>query len=154
MASDTVSSALAEDVTLLRAERDIMETLNKYSWAIDYGREDEYLDCFLETGVYQVKGFRTSTPKRVEGRAALQAYFRARSPKSQQKHISTTPMIKVEGDHAVVETFFIGFNADDGRPQLFLIGRYLDRMVRCPDGVWRIEERDFEGENDPPADKR
>jgi hypothetical protein len=60
-------------------------------------------------------------------------------------------MIRVQGDRATVESFFIGFNADDGRPQLFLIGRYTDQMVRCPDGAWRFQERVFEGENDPPG---
>jgi hypothetical protein len=154
MASDTAASSLSEQVALLRAERDILETINRYSWAIDYGREQEYLDCFTEDGAYQVKGYRTSTPKRIEGREGLRAYFRARNPGSQQKHISTTPLIKVEGDRASVETFFIGFNADDGRPQLFLIGRYADRFVRCSDGAWRIQERIFEGENDPPPDRR
>src|SRR5258708_7486807 len=153
MASDTTTKTLAEDVGLLKAERDIMHTINRYSWALDYGREDDYLDCFTEDGAYQVRGFRTSEPKRVEGREGLRGYFRGRSPKSQQKHITTTPQIDVQGDRATVDSFFIGFNADDGVPQLFLIGRYVDRMRRDPDGTWRIEERIFEGENDPPKAK-
>jgi hypothetical protein len=150
MATDTTTQDLARDVALLKAERDIWHTMNRYSWAIDYGREEDYLDCFTEDGVYQVRGFRNGEAKRFEGRETLRAYFRARSPKSQQKHISTTPQMEVNGDSATVETFFIGFNANDGVPQLFLIGRYVDTMHRDSDGTWRIAERIFEGENDPP----
>jgi ketosteroid isomerase-like protein len=153
MATDTTTHELARAVAQLKAERDIMHTINRYSWAIDYGREDDYLDCFTEDGAYQVKGFRTSEPKRVEGRDALRTYFRNRTPKSQQKHISTSPQIDLAGDTATAETFFIGFNADDGVPQLFLIGRYVDHLRRGSDGAWRIAERIFEGENDPPKPK-
>jgi len=143
--------SLAEEISLLRAERDIRHTLDRYSHAIDYGNEEEYLDCFTEAAVYQVRPDRSSPPQRVEGREALRAYFRGRTPRSVQKHVTTAPLISVDGEQATVESYFIGFNVDDGVPQLFAIGTYHDTVIRSGDDRWRIVERIYEGENGPPV---
>jgi hypothetical protein len=60
-------------------------------------------------------------------------------------HILGQSLIKVDGDSAVAETFFLGLMrlhpADDGTMRLNqLAGRFVDRLERS-DGGWKIRHR-------------
>jgi hypothetical protein len=52
------------------------------------------------------------------------------------------PVIMVSGDQATVQSYFTRLDAThDGRPFIRAFGRYMDRMVKGTDGVWRFKER-------------
>jgi hypothetical protein len=60
-------------------------------------------------------------------------------------HILGQSLIKVDGDTAGAETFFIAFmrlpDSDNGLPRMNqLIGRFVDRLERI-DGIWKIRRR-------------
>ena len=57
-------------------------------------------------------------------------------------HISSNPIIEVDGDTATAETDFLVVNrVEHGRAFSSLVGRYRDRLRRRPDGRWVITTR-------------
>jgi hypothetical protein len=44
-------------------------------------------------------------------------------------------------NEARVESMFCRWDNRDGVPYTSCYGRYVDRMVKCLDGVWRFKER-------------
>ena len=50
------------------------------------------------------------------------------------------PAITVNGDQATVQSYFARLDARAGRSFIRAFGRYLDRMVKDADGVWRFKE--------------
>jgi ketosteroid isomerase-like protein len=59
-------------------------------------------------------------------------------------HILGQSLIKIDGDTAAAETFFLGLfqvAGSDGTPRLNqLVGRFIDRLERI-DGKWKIKHR-------------
>jgi hypothetical protein len=47
----------------------------------------------------------------------------------------------VDGDRCVVHSYFMVLTAHPTGSFVRVFGRYRDRLVRCPDGRWRFEER-------------
>jgi|SRR5918996_629879 hypothetical protein len=127
----------------LETERAILRTLYRYGHSIDYGLEQEWVDCFTEDGVFDVRR-RVGPSARHEGRAALAAFIaqHTRAPGKYHKHMLIEPVITVHDDQATVQSYFTRMDAtSDGRPFIRAFGRYLDRMVKETDGVWRFKER-------------
>ena len=57
-------------------------------------------------------------------------------------HISSNPIIEIDGDNAIAETDFLVVNRDErGRAHSSLVGRYRDRLRRREDGRWVITTR-------------
>jgi ketosteroid isomerase-like protein len=57
-------------------------------------------------------------------------------------HVSSNPIIEVDGDTATAETDFLVVNRDrSGRAHSSLVGRYRDRLRRREDGRWVITTR-------------
>jgi hypothetical protein len=55
------------------------------------------------------------------------------------------PRITLLSDtEARVESMFCRWDNHEGVPYTSCHGRYVDRMVKCPDGVWRFKERTAE----------
>ena len=51
------------------------------------------------------------------------------------------------GDEATAESYFSRLNDSPDGPVVRSFGRYLDVLVRCDDGAWRIRERRLERES-------
>ena len=49
-------------------------------------------------------------------------------------------------NEARVQSMFCRWDNRDGVPYTSCYGRYVDHMVKCPDGVWRFKERTAEME--------
>jgi ketosteroid isomerase-like protein len=131
-------------VARLEAERGVIRTLHSYGHAIDYGDEEGWVDCFTEDGVFDVRGrLGEKQLYRVAGRDALRAFVaeHTRAPELWHKHVVVNEVIDVEGDTATCASYFAVPVAQDGAPPLNYVGRYLDRLVREPDGRWRFAER-------------
>jgi hypothetical protein len=145
---------LERRVQALEDERAILRTLHRYGHCIDYGLDAEWVDCFAPDGVFDLRLRVRGTTRRIVGAAALAAFIATHSnaPSAYHKHLLSEPVITIDGDTATVESFFARVDAaDDGAPYLFSFGRYRDRLRRCRDGAWRIEERIAESEARAPG---
>lgn len=135
---------LAAELELLRAEHDILDTFYRYAKAMDYGIASEWEDVFAEDGVFEVVGEFGPAARRVSGRSELRAYLATKDtprPGIMKKHIYCNPRIHIEGKSATVDSYFLILASTDGVPRLQLFGIYHDRVVKEPDGMWRLKER-------------
>jgi uncharacterized protein (TIGR02246 family) len=135
-------STLEDRLRLLEDERDILKTLHAYGYAIDYGHEDEFLDCWTDDAVLYWP------TKTMRGRDQLRDAFRAHThaPAVYHKHVIVEPRVRIDGDRATVESMFARLDAYPEGPQIKSYGRYLDMLVRSGDGRWRFVERRAEAE--------
>lgn len=136
---------LRAQVAMLMAERAVLDTLYRYGHSIDYGHEEEWLDCFEPGGAFDVR-YRVGAKwsRRYEGRSELAGFIAAhsRAPDRWHKHLLFEPLVTVDGDRATARSYFARLDADsDGTPFVRAFGRYLDELVRGPDGRWRFVER-------------
>ena len=103
---------------------------------------------FDEDGVLQLAG------TVIAGREALRAMFGGAgvSPKWTTPgellkqpgvmHLTTNPVIDVDGDAATAETDMITLRRDqEGKAKITLLARYRDRLRRTDDGHWLISSR-------------
>lgn len=150
---------LAKRVQILEDEKAILHTLYEYGHVLDYGRDpDQWVDLFTEDGVWKGTPVTThagaGSGDRVEGHAAL-AEWLFRGGRSEPEYWEITghrashnsismPDIKIDGDRATVESTLTITREDPTGPIVFAIGRFLDVLVRCPDGKWRFKVRHLE----------
>jgi ketosteroid isomerase-like protein len=136
--------SLAERVRLLEAEREIMRSLFQYGHALDGGDEDQFLDCFTSSGTWVSQGAR----RQFKGTVGLRQFFanHTHAPDVQHKHLILTPLVTLAGDQATVQSCWVRLDEHPDGPYVRSFGRYTDRLVRCPDGRWRIEERLVDGD--------
>ena len=144
--------ALEGRMARLEAERDVLSTLYQLAHAIDYGEHDLWVDCFAADAVFQmveVSARGRTVRVRHEGRPALAAFIPGHSsaPEYFHKHLTTVPMIQVDGDSATSVSYFARIDAGHAGPFLWSFGRYNDRLVRSADGRWRVAERILEVES-------
>jgi hypothetical protein len=156
-----MSKDLEKRIQALEDERDIMDTINAYGHCIDYGLKDEWLDLFTDDGVYHVTMLGKTLPAVVvpqpegglKGKETLRAYISGHTyaPKMYHKHLGIGTRIKLESDKtASAATYFVRMDKTaEGRAYPLVFGRYLDKLVKCPDGKWRFKERKIEMESAP-----
>ena len=161
MAEDMTTDAgqtLADVIRRLdaeEAERAIVRTLHRYVHTLDYGVEDEWLDCFTDDGVFDVR-YREGTvrpdsgpPFRYEGRQALARFIagHTRAPERYHKHLVSAALVTIDGGDARADSYFMRIDDHRGRPYVRSFGRYRDRLVRGADGAWRFALRVVEMES-------
>ena len=160
MADDIVKkvAALEKRLKVLEAERAILSTLYAYAHTIDYGLKDDWLDLFTEDAVYKQEHFGEifpfigieQPPEGLKGRKMLSQFIASHSyaPALWHKHFLVEPVIKLEGDKkASGESYFARLDEDEKGAYIMSYGRYLDKMVKSPDGKWRFKERVCEMES-------
>ena len=136
-------------------ERAIRHTMDLYAHAMDYGEEEVWRDCFTDDALFLVCDVQKDFEPiyRVEGRERLAAYIAAypRPPAVFAKHVCSQILIRVEGEVAHAESFWMAINstggAEGGQPNIMAFGRYKDTLVACPDQRWRFRERICETES-------
>ncbi|HEV3309755.1 MAG TPA: nuclear transport factor 2 family protein [Chloroflexota bacterium] len=158
-------AALTARVRELEDERDIRLTLERYGHSIDYGLEDQWVDCFTEHGVddHRMANMPSewksifpfaefdSGGMRLVGRDALAAFIamHTRPPKSLHKHLVVDTVITrgLDPDKAESASYFL--RVDEAGPDRIIsaFGRYIDQLERCEDGRWRFSERRIELES-------
>ena len=127
---------------------EIRELVERSVRAVDDGDAAALADLFEDDGVLQLAGTVFA------GRAALLAMFGggANRPRWTEPgglllqpgsmHLTTNPVIDVDGDLATAETDMVTFvRGDDGRSRITLLARYRDRLRRGADGRWRLSSR-------------
>ena len=146
------SDAMSERIDRLEVERAIVATLYAYGHALDYGDRDQFLGCFTADAAYVV-AMRIDSGNGFEfhGHDELTGYFdgHTHAPAAWHKHITTNPMVTVDGDRATVTSYFIRVDAgaEAGPAVVTASGRYLDEFARDDAGHWRIRSRRCEVEN-------
>ena len=146
------ADALSERLERLEAERAIVATLYAYGHGLDYGDRDEFLGCFTADAAYVVAmRIRAGDGFEFHGHDELTGYFdnHTHAPAAWHKHVTTNPMVTVDGDRATVTSYFLRVDAgaESGPPAVTASGRYLDELVRDDAGRWRIRSRRCEVEN-------
>ncbi len=139
-----MSTAGEERMAHREDELAILDTLHRYAHTIDDAPAKDWLDCFTDDGVWATRrdgqaaaGF---PERRFQGRAALAELF-ASFEHALTKHVVMTPQIEVDGDRSVAHSYFMTPAVHPTGPFILAFGRFRDRLVRCPDGRWRFEER-------------
>jgi hypothetical protein len=133
----------------LEDERSIIQTLYRYGHSLDYGDEEAYVDCFTDDGVFEVRRRVADVTQRVVGRNARRVFVaqHSRAPEGWHKHMVVQPLINVDGDLASCVSYALVLVDHEDRPLVRDFARYKDRLRRCEDGKWRIEERIAESES-------
>jgi hypothetical protein len=141
------TDALLARLQVLEDERAILQTLYQYGHAMDYGPDADFVDCFTPDAVWDVRmrknpggGFACVGHGAIA--ASLEAQTSVRAPALYAKHLLIEPRIMLNGDEASVQSYFLRTEPrDDGPTQIVASGRYLDTLMRCEDGRWRITQR-------------
>lgn len=119
---------------------EIRQLLAAYCHGCDRGDEVEM------AGTYAAESWDDHGPRKMEGRRfSIETVEESLRTTTVVSHMLGQSFIKVEGDRAGAETYFIAtviYPASDGREETLnqLGGRYVDRLVR-ERGAWRIKER-------------
>src|SRR5579864_3232562 len=88
-AIESILSRLAN----IEDQQGVLDTLHRYAHAIDYGLEDEWVDCFTEDGIFETRpgplGRLGSRGNYAVGREELAAFVarHTRAPERFHKHI-------------------------------------------------------------------
>ncbi|WP_419918214.1 nuclear transport factor 2 family protein [Candidatus Poriferisocius sp.] len=129
------------DVGRLRnlLDRDAIRHIQiRYAWSLDSHRWDALAEVFLADAVADYRG------ERFEGLAAIVAKCASSlEPADASQHLNGCHWADVDGDKAVAGCYFIATKYVAGTPggDTFIVGgKYIDQMVRTPDG-WRIAHR-------------
>ncbi len=136
-------------------ERAVRHTMDLYAHSMDYGHAEIWRDCFTQDALFLVCDVQRDMEEiyRVEGSERLLAYLEAypRPPAVYAKHVCSQILVRMDGDRARAESFWIAFNSKGGEggdaPNIMAFGRYRDSLVACPDGRWRFSERICETES-------
>ena len=126
----------------LEDERDVVRTLYRYAHGLDYGPEAAFLDVFTQHGRWmRVEGRKPA--RSFEGTHGLAQMFRdhTHAPDYYHKHVVVNPQVEVHGDTATAVSYLIYVTDHPDGPYIRAFSRCRDRLARCADGKWRIEER-------------
>ena len=152
-------TSVEQRLQLLEDERAILRTLYTYCHSIDYGLEDQFSDLWCEDATlafsFDVAMARTATGltnRSFDGRTEIIEFFRAHThaPDQYHKHLLLDPRIEVDGDRATAQTYYIRLDEQLAGPVMSSFGRYIDELVRSPDGRWRLRSRQGQAENRVP----
>ncbi len=133
---------LEERLRRLEDERAIVRALEAYGQAIDYGDREMFLGIFTADAALDYSG-----AGRFVGTEEIAQFFSTFSaPETYNKHLVVQPLIEISGDEASVLSSFLFLQKGSEGPMLSHYGRFHDRLVRQPDGSWRIARRRAVGE--------
>jgi hypothetical protein len=144
------TDGLAARVGALEDERAIHAVLHRYGHAIDYGLEQEWIDCFTPDAVFEIRARVTGRHMIASGTQQLAAFAarHTRAPGRFHKHLVADVLVTMNGREAHAESLYARLDATrDGHPYVFSFGRYRDRLRKCDDDVWRLCARIAESES-------
>ena len=136
-------NTLEDRIQRIEDERDIQKVMYSYGAALDYGSEEEWMNCWTNDAVLHWSDLPTCGHEQLC--AAFQAHTHA--PEVFHKHFVVNARISVTGDTATANSIFARLDSYLDGPRLLAFGRYLDKFVRCKDSCWRFSERVAEVES-------
>jgi SnoaL-like protein len=156
MTETTVPSMadMAARLVRLEDERAILDILYQYSQVIDEATgagqkadsaQAAWVDCFVEDGVFAWKPrIEDDWVMRLEGHDALAQFIRrAAFPKGvHENHTLVNPrVVSLDGDRAEAYCYYVILKGTREDVWVNTTGRYIDQLIRCSDGKWRLTER-------------
>lgn len=128
---------MAADRVQEQDEREIIDLAVKYAIAVDERDWTSFRECFTAdaSGDYSVH---------VPTYEALEENARRLMPVTVTHHAVTNFRLSVDGDRATLRCHLVAFHYREGAlgGDTFTIrGAYHDRLVRTPEGGWRISYR-------------
>ena len=138
-------SAMAREIAILLAEREINALIQRYCHCMDLGDEAGWVGCFTETALFDVRHRNGDVVHIENGRAELARYIAGYpKPPEMRRHLYSATLldVDVEAGRASGESYWTLLASGPGGAGLVLaaFGRASDRFVRGADG-WRIERR-------------
>jgi 3-phenylpropionate/cinnamic acid dioxygenase small subunit len=117
-----------------------------YAHALDDGRTDDLVACFLRDGTCELPGMGT-----FEGHDALRGAFAEWKPRRPQRHLVVNTLLTnwSDDDAAAVSDVVFVLQGRTGWA-IQLVGRYHDSF-HCDDGAWRFSSRTAEFVPPPPG---
>jgi ketosteroid isomerase-like protein len=111
---------------------------------IDYGRHLDAGDFGAYAGLFADDGEVLLGPMgRAKGPDAIRSLMASQLDGSVglSYHLITSPMISLDGDTATSSTMWTVLSrTESGSPEVTMVGRHEDELVRTPDG-WRFKRR-------------
>lgn len=127
----------------------IRGVIERYCALLDSGASDELLELFDDDCSFAMMG------RTYRGRAELASVWAGLTPTDRPStlHAVVSPVITVDGDsaRAVTGWAMLDRSGSQGATIIALAGRYLDSLVRGPDGAWRFTDRRVQTLARPPA---
>ena len=136
-------AALKARLQALEDRAAILDTLQNYGHALDYGNVEQLVNCFTDDAVRET--WRPDgTVNRWAGTEGTREFAMTHShaPDKYHKHLVLNSVVELHGDTADAVSYMFRFDAGEGeKSYVWGMGRYVDRMRRDPDGQWRIQRR-------------
>ena len=124
------------------AHEEIRNLLGRYCEAMDAADWDAVGALFADAALTDDAGHEIA-----RGAAAVSALYggmvRLHDASPRTRHLTTNPVIELDGDGATCRSSFLVLQQVQGGPlQVIAAGRYRDRFT-CASGAWRFAERAF-----------
>jgi hypothetical protein len=116
----------------------IQQLYARYAWALDDGREDEWLACFADDGSVDSSHF-----GHFQGPEELQRFlvkYRGAFKTMQLRHINSNLLVDIFGDRAEGRCYLVLHSSRRGRAEINAIGVYRDEL-RQSNGRWLFASR-------------
>jgi uncharacterized protein (TIGR02246 family) len=135
------AAALAELAARVQRLEDLLEIHQLF---VDYGRHLDAGDFDAYAELFAAEGEVLLGPMgRARGRTAIKELMTNVLAGSQGSsvHVISSPVVTLDGDRATSQVMWTVVQRDDrGQPQLGMVGRHEDQLVR-EEGRWRILRR-------------
>ena len=124
----------------------ILALMVRYGQCADrVGGAQGWRSCFVDDAV--VTSFsprRDRSPAVLTGCAAIERAFTATGASDPTTHVTANVVVEFDGMRAALQSVFVRFDhVADAMVVVGSFGRYRDRVVLCPDGLWRFTEREI-----------
>lgn len=115
----------------------IEQLLRRYCHNADYNPPEAMRRLFTDDAVFEIGAMNV----RCEGLEAILAFFNhARGSFPPSQHVTSNLVIEGDGDDAQCSSYVQMVTTVDGKTQISMVGRYIDKLRRTTDG-WRLAER-------------
>ena len=115
----------------------IQELMARYNFALNFGDEKAWVDCFTQDGVFECP-FGTH-----KGSSALYQYISERTEERQEhpiRHMLSNIIIDVQDDRASAKSYLLMMQVLPEGMKLLTTGTYADDLVKM-EGAWRFSHR-------------
>jgi len=133
-----MSDAVEARLQRLEDLMEIHQLFIDYGMHLDAGRFDEYASLFATDGEIRI-----GPMGKAQGREQIRDMMTTTLEGLVGKtfHLISSPMVQLDGDTATSEVMWTMIQrGDDGRPDVAMLGRHRDQLVR-EGGRWRIKVR-------------
>lgn len=129
------------DVAAVADELTIRNAVARLAHLADFGTDlDEYVDIFAPDAVWDFPGAARRGHADIRAGAVDRRATGTVGPGSNTRHVITTQAVRVDGDVAESDSYFLFYVDTVEAPRLFNMGHYADRFERTPAG-WKLAHR-------------